>query len=312
MDKTIGKNISFGIMLGPFPPWKKIVGWAKLVESLGFDKLWLPDHFVNPDDKDMDWLDCWSVLTALATQTEKITIGTLVSSMTLRNPAILARMALSADHISGGRFELGVGAAGTRKCHEMTGVTRWEPRERSERYKEFLEILAHMLDNEVTSYQGKYYQIREALMHPKFIAKPHPVFNVAAHGPKALRLAARFGDAWNCLGPSTDMTPKQSSDNTYKCYQMLREFASEAGRDPEKFGRTFLFGWTSDGLFRSMEAFYDTIGRYIEAGINDFCFIYSPEIYLWKDQSITSEEMLHKVALEAIPAIRKKLSNLTE
>jgi alkanesulfonate monooxygenase SsuD/methylene tetrahydromethanopterin reductase-like flavin-dependent oxidoreductase (luciferase family) len=68
-------------MLGPLPPWKQIIDWAKLVESLGYDKLWLPDHFVNPDDKDMEWLDCWSTLTALATQTDKITMGTLVSSM---------------------------------------------------------------------------------------------------------------------------------------------------------------------------------------------------------------------------------------
>jgi alkanesulfonate monooxygenase SsuD/methylene tetrahydromethanopterin reductase-like flavin-dependent oxidoreductase (luciferase family) len=307
MNKKNDKYLTFGIMLGPFPPWKQIVGWAKLVESLGFDKLWLPDHFVNPDDKDMDWLDCWSTLTALATKTEKITMGTLVSSMTLRNPAILAHMALSADHISGGRFELGVGAAGVKKCHEMTGVPRWEPRERSERYKEFVEILHNMMNNEITTYQGKYYNIQEALMHPDFISKPHPVFNVAAHGPKALRLAAKYGDAWNSLGPIQDMTPKQSSEHTRQCYEMLCEFASDFGRDPTQFGRTFLFGWTSDGPFRSIEAFFDTIGRYTEAGINDFCFIYSPGIDLWKDQSIDSEELLHKIALDAIPVIRKNV-----
>jgi alkanesulfonate monooxygenase SsuD/methylene tetrahydromethanopterin reductase-like flavin-dependent oxidoreductase (luciferase family) len=304
MDKKGDKKLTFGIMLGPFPPWDQIIKWAKLVERLGFDKLWLPDHFVNPDDKDMDWLDCWSVLTALATQTDKITMGTLVSSMTLRNPAILAHMALSADHISGGRFELGVGAAGTKKCHEMTGIPRWEPRERSERYKEFVEVLYHMLNNEVTTYQGKYYNIQDALMHPKFISHPHPIFNVAAHGPKALRLAAKYGDSWNCLGPIQDMTPKQSSDHTRQCYEKLCEYASEVGRDPTQFNRTFLFGWTSDGPFRSMEAFYDTIGRYTEAGINDFCFIYSPGIDLWKDQSINSEELLQKIALDAIPDIR--------
>lgn len=307
MNTKNDKKLTFGIMLGPFPPWNQIIKWAKLVESLGFDKLWLPDHFVNPDDKDMDWLDCWSVLTALATQTDKNTMGTLVSSMTLRNPAILAHMALSADHISGGRFELGVGAAGTKKCHEMTSVPRWEPRERSERYKEFVEILYHMINNEITSYQGKYYNIQEALMHPKFISKPHPVFNVAAHGPKALRLAAKYGDAWNNLGPMKDMTPKQCSDHTRQCYKMLCEFASEVGRDPAQFGRTFLFGWTSDSPFHSIEAFYDTIGGYSEAGINDFCFIYSPGIDLWKDQSINSEDLLHKIALDAIPAIKNKV-----
>jgi alkanesulfonate monooxygenase SsuD/methylene tetrahydromethanopterin reductase-like flavin-dependent oxidoreductase (luciferase family) len=303
IDKGKAK-ISFGIMIGPFPPWEQIVGWAKLIEHLGFDKLWLPDHFVNPDDKDMDWFDCWTTLTALATQTEKITIGTLVSSMTLRNPAILAHMALSADHISGGRFELGVGAAGTRKCHEMTGVPRWEPRERSERYKEFVEIVYHMLNNEVTTYQGKYYNIHEAIMHPSFIAKPHPVFSVAAHGPKALRLAARYGDAWNTLGPLKEMAPKQSSDEIYRCYQFLREYAAEIGRDPDQFERTILFGWTCEHPFASMEAFYDVIGRYSEAGINDFCFIYAPGINLWKDQAISNEDWLRKIAEEAIPVIK--------
>lgn len=307
MDQQIEKKLTFGIMLGPLPPWKQIVYWAKLVESLGFDKLWLPDHFVNPDDKDMDWFDCWITLTALATQTEKITMGTLVSSMTLRNPAILAHMALGADHISGGRFELGVGAAGTRKCHEMTGVQRWEPRERSERYKEFVEIVHHMLNNEITTYQGKYYNILEAVMHPKFITNPHPIFSVAAHGPKALRLAANYGDAWNTLGSVNATTGKQSSDDIHQCYQMLCEFASEAGRDPTQFGRTILFGWTADGPFRSLEAFYDTIGRYAEAGINDFCFIYLPGINLWKDQVINSEQLLRQIALEAIPSIKNKI-----
>ncbi len=304
MNKGSNKKLTFGIMLGPFPPWEKIVGWAKLVESLGYDKLWLPDHFVNPDDKDMGWFDCWCTLSALATQTANIKLGTLVSSMTLRNPAVLAHMALAIDHISAGRFEFGVGAAGTRKCHEMTGVPRWELKERSERYREFVEILHSMLNNEVTTYPGKYYNIQGAVMHPGFIFRPHPTISVAAHGPKALRLAATYGDAWNTLGPLKEMTPKQSSDEIHRWYQMLREFASNASRDPDNFGRTFLFGWTCERPFASMEAFYDVIGRYSEAGINDFCFIYGPGIDLWKDQSINNEDLLHRISLEAIPAIR--------
>jgi alkanesulfonate monooxygenase SsuD/methylene tetrahydromethanopterin reductase-like flavin-dependent oxidoreductase (luciferase family) len=304
MDGEKVNQLTFGIMLGPFPPWQQIVSWAKLVESLGYDKLWLPDHYVNPDDKEMAWFDCWCTLSALAAHTDKITIGTLVSSMTLRNPAVLAHMALAADHISGGRFEFGIGAAGTRKCHEMTGIPHWEPKERSERYKEFVEILHHMLNNEVTTYQGKYYGIQGAVMHPGFITKPHPRFSVAAHGPKALRLAARYGDAWNTLGPLESLTPKQSSAKVHESYQMLREFALEADRDPDKFERTILFGWTCECPFASMDAFYDVIGRYSEAGITDFCFIYAPGVDLWKDQSIDNEDLLRRIAGEAIPAIR--------
>jgi alkanesulfonate monooxygenase SsuD/methylene tetrahydromethanopterin reductase-like flavin-dependent oxidoreductase (luciferase family) len=306
MDNMSDNRLTFGIMVCPVPPWKRIVEHARLVESLGFDKLWVPDHFINPEEgMDMDWFDCWSVLTALATQTDKITIGTLVASMTLRNPAVLARMALTLDHISGGRLELGVGAAGASNCHTMTGIPKWEPRQRSERYKEFVEILNHMLSEEVTTYPGKYYPIQAALMRPRFFTQPRPTFNVAARGPKALRLAARYGDAWNSFYPGKDLTPKQSSDTARQHYDMFCGYALEAGRDPARLGRTFCFGWTSDGLFRSMEAFYDTIGRYTQAGFNDFCFVYAYGIESWKDQTITSEDLLRKIALEAIPALRK-------
>jgi alkanesulfonate monooxygenase SsuD/methylene tetrahydromethanopterin reductase-like flavin-dependent oxidoreductase (luciferase family) len=298
-------EITFGIMLGPVPPWGRMIEQAKLVESLGFDKLWLPDHFVNPENKDMDWFECWTVLSALAGCTERITLGTIVSSMTLRNPALLARTAMTVDHISGGRLELGIGAGGVVNCHQMTGVPRWEPRERSERYKEFVEIIDQMLTNEVTTYPGKYYNIQEALMRPKPVSQPRPVFNVAAHGPKALRLAARYGDAWNSYNPGRDLTPQQNSDITHQRCERMSAYAAEAGRDPTQIGRTFCFGWTSDGLFRSMEAFYDTIGRYHQAGINDFCFVYALGIDSWKDQTITTYDLLQEIALQAIPALKE-------
>jgi alkanesulfonate monooxygenase SsuD/methylene tetrahydromethanopterin reductase-like flavin-dependent oxidoreductase (luciferase family) len=300
-------KLTFGIMVGQIPPWQQIIEQAKLVESLGFDKLWLPDHFVYPVDSKMDWLECWTVLSALATQTEQITLGTIISSMTLRNPALLARMALSVDHISGGRLELGVGAGGAPNCHKMTGAPQWEPRERSERYKEFVEILDQMLGNEVTTYEGKYYNIEGALMRPKFIAKPRPVLNVAAHGPKAIRLAAQHGDAWNSLGSDGGLTPKQSSAITRQRCEKLCEFAIEAGRDPNQIGRTFGFGFTADELFQSSDAFFDTIGRYREAGINDFCFMYLPGLDDWKGKAITTLELLQRVALEDIPALQKAM-----
>jgi alkanesulfonate monooxygenase SsuD/methylene tetrahydromethanopterin reductase-like flavin-dependent oxidoreductase (luciferase family) len=304
MAKTKDKKPTFGIMVAPVPPWSRIVEHARLVESLGFDKLWLPDHFVNPEDPQMEWLDCWSVLTALATQVERVTIGTMVSSMTLRNPAILAKMTLALDHISGGRAELGVGAAGSINCHTMTGTPKWPPRERSQRYREFVEILNHMLNEEKTTYEGKYYSVKDALMRPKFISQPRPVFNIAARGPKALRLAATYGDAWNSFYPGSDLTPKESSDIVAQHSAMVSQFAEEAGRDPDKIGRTFCFGWTSDTPFRSMEDFYDTIGRYREAGMDDFCFIYAYGIESWKDQTITNQDLLERIALEGIPKVK--------
>jgi hypothetical protein len=186
----------------------------------------------------------------------------------------------------------------------MTGVPRWGPLERSERYREFVEIVDQLLTGEITTYQGKYFNIQEAMLHPGPVSEPRPVLNVAAHGPKAIRLAAQYGDAWNCFYPGKDLTPKQSSDITRQRFERLCESALEFGRDPEQIGRTFGFGWTSDGLFRSMDALHDAIGRYREAGIRDFCFLYALGIDSWKDQTITTEDLLLRIAQEALPALR--------
>jgi alkanesulfonate monooxygenase SsuD/methylene tetrahydromethanopterin reductase-like flavin-dependent oxidoreductase (luciferase family) len=298
-------DVTFGITLGPLPPWQTILEQAKLVEGLGFDKLWLPDHFVAPAQPEAPWYECWTVLSALAPLIDRIMLGTLVASMTLRNPAMLARMALTLDQITGGRFELGVGAAGSVACHSMTGTPNWDRRERTDRYSEFVEVLNDMLTNDVTSYRGQYYQIEGAVLRPGPVAKPGLVLNVAAHGPKALRLAAYYGDAWNSYQPGKDLPPQQCSSVTRQRCEQLSEYATEAGRDPDKIGRTFLFGWTSDGLFRSMEAFYDTIGRYQEAGINDFCFVYAPGMNFWQENAITTRETLQQIAMEAIPRLRQ-------
>jgi alkanesulfonate monooxygenase SsuD/methylene tetrahydromethanopterin reductase-like flavin-dependent oxidoreductase (luciferase family) len=304
MEKELNRKLTFGILLGPTTPWKRMEQEAHLVESLGFDKLLLPDHFVNPEDPTMDWLECWTTLAALSYCTEKITLGTLVSSMTLRNPAVLARTALSMDHISNGRLELGVGAGGIPNCHQMAGIPHWNQRERSERYKEFIEIIDSMLCNDLTTYEGKYFKIKDAIMRPAPLSKPRPVLSVAAHGPQALRLAARYGDSWNTLSPGNDMKPKQHSDKTRERCEIMSEHAVSLGRDPNKIGRTMLFGWTSDRLYESIEAFNDTIGRYQEAGIDDFCFIYSLGNEAWTGQAITTEDQMQWVSQQAIPGLK--------
>jgi hypothetical protein len=118
-------------------------------------------------------------------------------------------------------------------------------------------------------------------------------------------LAARHGDAWNSLAPERGLTPKQSSELTRQRCEKLCEFAMEAGRNPDEIGRTFGFGFTKDELFLSSEAFQETIGRYREAGINDFCFMYLPGFEAWKGQAITTLEDLQRIALEDIPTLRK-------
>lgn len=305
MDAMNEQKLTFGLMLGPTPPWRRMEEQAAWVESLGFDKLWLPDHFVNPEDPQMAWFECWTSLASLAGCTERIRLGTLVSSMTLRNPALLARMALTVDHISGGRLEFGVGAGGVPNCHTMTGVPQWTRQERSERYREFIEILDAMLKHEQTTYQGKYYVVQEAIMRPAPLSRPRPVFNIAAHGPRALKLAAIYGDAWNTMSPGKGLSPEEHSENTRRRCEKLCAYALDAGRDPNAIGRTMLFGWTSDPLFDSMDTFYHTIRRYREVGINDFCFILALGMESWRGHAITSESQFLRIAEEALPAMRR-------
>ena len=299
------RKITFGVVLAPLYSWDELISQAQLLEELEFDKLWLPDHFVNPFDPNIDWFECWTLLSALAVATRKIRIGTLVTSMTLRNPAMLAKMALTIDHISNGRLELGVGAGGVSYCHKMTSVPQWSARERSLRFGEFVAVLDQMLEKKVTTFKGRYYNIQEAIMHPRPIQQPHPPLSIAAHGPKSLRLVALHGDGWNSLRTGKDLTPKESSNFLRQRYDMLKEFTAEAGRDPEEIECTFGFGYTADKPFASKEAFFDTIGRYAEAGIRDFCTIYLPGFDdFYPDRFITNQDWLQWVALEALPSIQ--------
>jgi alkanesulfonate monooxygenase SsuD/methylene tetrahydromethanopterin reductase-like flavin-dependent oxidoreductase (luciferase family) len=201
---------------------------------------------------------------------------------------------------------LGVGAAGAINCHTMTGVPNWSPQERSDRYREWVELLDQLLENEETNYEGQYYQAKGALMNPRPVQKPHPPLHIAAHGPKALRLAATYGDGWNSYYPGKDLTPKEASRVTGRRNQMISEFAQENGRDPGDIRRLFTFGWTADKPFASREALFDAMGRYHEAGIREFVFFYTPGLEAWKDNSIITFELLDEVGREIIPALRKQ------
>jgi alkanesulfonate monooxygenase SsuD/methylene tetrahydromethanopterin reductase-like flavin-dependent oxidoreductase (luciferase family) len=149
-----------------------LVSWSTLLErwqyldELGFDSVWVADHFANPWYPGEPWLDGWTLLSALSAHTRKIRLGTMVTNISLHNPAVLARQALTVDHVSEGRLELGIGAGGAPIDHTMTGVPDWEPPERATRLREFVEIVDGLLRSETSSYRGRYYRIENAEMHP--------------------------------------------------------------------------------------------------------------------------------------------------
>jgi alkanesulfonate monooxygenase SsuD/methylene tetrahydromethanopterin reductase-like flavin-dependent oxidoreductase (luciferase family) len=292
-------NYKFGIFFPPVSPWPVLRERAMLVEQLGFESIWMGDKFASPGDANVPWFECWALMSGFATCTERVRVGTLVTSIIYRNPAIIAKQALTVDHMSGGRFTLGLGVSSADDTdHLMTGVYPWPAAERVNRFKEVVTIVDQMLRNPVTTFAGQYYQVTDAVMLPPPIQKPRPPLLIAAEGPRMLKIAAAYADNWNSLGGfeySSEEALQHTQDNNLR----LTEYALELGRDPGSITRSFCVGWTHDRPFESLGAFEDFIGRYAEVGIQEFMLGY------WHEQDeprpvpmshIKNADMLERIA----------------
>src|SRR6266508_1634998 len=236
-------GLCFGIITLPNAAWPTMVDRWRYVESLGFDSVWLGDHFVNPHQPSQPWFEAWTLLTALATQTTRIRIGPLVTPFALRNPAMLARQALTLDHISHGRLELGLGGGvATDISYQMVGIPAWDPPERVARFREVVELIDRMLRNGVTTYAGRYYQLKEARMQPPVVQHPRPPITIAANGPAMLKIAAKYANTWNTYLASP-MSLTEALDVVRQRNILLDEYCSEIGRDAHEIRRSILI-WT--------------------------------------------------------------------
>lgn len=296
--------LRFGIITPQNRPWVRMLENWKLVEDLGFDSVWVADHFVNPHSIDEDWFDGWTLLAALAGQTHTIRIGTLVTNIIYRNPALIAKQALTLDHISQGRLELGIGATSKGDpSHYMTGVDEWETGERVQRFREVIEVIDAMLRNAVTSYQGRFYSVREARMKPSPIQKPRPPLVIASIGQTTLKIAAQYADTWNTYA-GWDLSPEQTLDFLRQRNELLDKFCAEIGRNPNEITRSLLVGITQDRPFASLNAFYDFVGRMCEVRMTEFILYYDyPNMGTDK---FMDRKMLERIAVEAIPAIKSR------
>jgi len=296
----MGNDIRFGVMTVQNLPWEKEVERWKLIESLGFDSVWLADHFTDPVNHAGHWFESWTLLASLAVVTEKIRIGTLVSSMPLRRPAVLARQALTIDHISNGRLELGLGTGASRDpVHKMLGIDDWVGLERVERFTDQIEVIDRLLRHDVSSYDGKFYKLNEATMNPQTIQKPRPPLVIAAMGKSMLKIAAKYADTWNSFGSEDWRTPAEKIlENTRKQVELMDRYCDEIGRNPEKLRRSLLF-YSRHGrtILDSEENFRDVINQYKEIGMNEF-IIYYP---FFDSKQI---ENIKLIAKDVIPDLR--------
>ena len=155
--------------------WDTLVELAQRAESTGWDGIWFADHFMpNADDNSGPVHEVWSVLSAWCALVPRLRIGPLVLGNTYRHPAVVAKMAATADHISGGRFVLGIGAGWQENEHEAYGIEYSTVGGRLRRFEEACHLMRSLLENERTNFDGKFYQIKDAPLSPKPIQTPLP------------------------------------------------------------------------------------------------------------------------------------------
>jgi F420-dependent oxidoreductase-like protein len=280
--------VRFGIVTDQNLPWPTLVERWQLFEALGFDSAWDCDHFIQPSRPTGPYFEAWTLLAGLAAVTRRIRLGVLVSSNTFRHPSLLAKEVVTVDHISNGRLEVGLGAGWYEPEHPMFGVEFPPPAERVTRFKEAVEIIDTLLRNEVSSFEGAFYQLQEAPTRPRPIQQPRPPLVLAGHRPRMLRIVARYADDWNSFGTVDEMRERNA---------MLDEECARIGRDPKRIVRS-LYGWAAmmpSDPWESVDAFHDMVGRYASAGVNEFLI----------DQPRPEQQaVLERVAAEVLPSLR--------
>ncbi len=227
----MNRPLHFGVQLGTSGvTWSELFEAAQRVEALGYDSLWLPDHLIAREG-DVPRLEAWEALAALATVTTRVRVGPLVSPVTFRHPAVLAKMAVTLDHISAGRAILGLGAGGMVEEHRQFGLHLDTARERTERLEEAALLIRSLLEGTISDFAGKYYGARGARALPKPV-QPRMPFLIAGMGQGVVRIAAQLADIWNGIG-----LPPAISAKVHE----LRQQISAAGRDPASVMATASF-----------------------------------------------------------------------
>jgi alkanesulfonate monooxygenase SsuD/methylene tetrahydromethanopterin reductase-like flavin-dependent oxidoreductase (luciferase family) len=186
----------------PRPPYARARElWCSL-EDAGYDALWTWDHYYT-ETTSGDY-DGWTLLAGLAEATHRARLGVLVTAVTFRHPALLARIATTVDHVSDGRLIVGLGAARLASEHETFGVPYPTTRVRIERLEETCRVMEGMWRGEPFSFSGDHVQLRDATGFPRPLQTPRPQVLVGGHGPRIMRVAARHADWWNGFGTPDD------------------------------------------------------------------------------------------------------------
>jgi alkanesulfonate monooxygenase SsuD/methylene tetrahydromethanopterin reductase-like flavin-dependent oxidoreductase (luciferase family) len=295
-------DIRFQVLTLPGRPYVDYRRQVLRVEELGFDVAAVPDHFCDWANPTAPWLECWTLLAALAAETSVIRLASNVAQIPLRNPGVLAHQAVTVDHVSGGRLELGIGTGLTiDPGTEMIGLPNWSNVERAARFGEYLELVGLLLSQEVTSFEGRYYRASDAVMNPSSLQSPRVPVVAAALGPKMMSHAARWADVWNTMSFDPDFAVQ--IDELAARAHLMDELCASVERAPESLRRSAnIFdarARAAGGRLRYYddEALFEHLVRsFVTAGFTDIGLYYPTD----PDQIPAFE----RLAIDVIPELR--------
>ena len=239
-------------------------------ERCGVRAVWTYDHLSWPLLRDGPWYGAVPLLAAAAVVTERVRLGTQVASPNFRHPVPFAKELMTLDQLSGGRLEIGVGAGTEGPDAGVLGDPPIGRGERAARFAEWLGLLDRLLTEPVTTAEGERYRAVEAHQLPGCVQRPRLPITVAAAGPRALRLTARYGQGWITYGPyGADVNPEEWFAAVEEQSRRLTDVLAEEGRDPAEVRRSALLGLGVSWPYESAERYADTLGRLADAGIDE-------------------------------------------
>lgn len=300
----MANGLRFHVLTLPGRSWPEYREQVLHVESLGFDVAAVPDHFCDWANPPAYWLECWSLMAALAVETTTIRLSTNVAQIPLRHPGVLAHQAVTVDQISGGRLELGLGTGLTiDPGTEMVGLPNWSNAERVARFGEYLELVGLLLSQEVTTYAGAYYSAQDAVMNPSSVQRPRVPLVAAALGPRMMRHTARLADGWNTMSFSPDFDVQLAELSGRN--RQLDALCAEVGRDPATLQRgANLFDATaraSGGTIRyyaDEELFLRLVTGLRDAGYTDLGLYYPSDP--------AQRDAFERLARDVVPHLREE------
>jgi alkanesulfonate monooxygenase SsuD/methylene tetrahydromethanopterin reductase-like flavin-dependent oxidoreductase (luciferase family) len=288
----------------PIPELHKRWRW---LEEAGFDRLYVADmtHDYRPVDKGAQsgfgaspgfWLDGWTVLADMASRTQRVRIGPLVTSPLLRPPALVALEAATVDQLCGGRLDLGFGQ-GVGSDHRPLGVGRWSWQERGDRFREYVALVDELLrcrEGHV-EFSGTYYSTAQPALNPGTLQRPRPPILVAGQSRAVLEVAVEIADAWNAFPRRFGDSVELNLENFRKASEKIDRLCEAAQRDPASLRRSLALSddlsfWQRSGILEEI------VERFGKLGCEEFVLEWPPEEHI---------PLLERLASDVIPALRE-------